>query len=307
MAVVYFMTSQMKVWLDLGRVSNLPSVWTNVLAAALLASAGQNYANWDWSISTTTLLPGAMLALSLMYLGGMLLNDVVDADWDRQHQNPRPINQGRISQHLVQKAAIFCLVSAVTLLLVLAWLKAGTAHLWPNLVAALFLVLVICGYNFWHKKFRHSVWLMGLCRCGVYLVAATLLATPDPQLLLAGAVLAAFIAGVTYLAQQEHLNQLHQRWPVLLLFSPLVLALQQPQHAFFWVLLLFFSLWILWSTSHYLKANQLKVRPLIGLLLASIPLLDALVLASIGQWQASLCCIAVFLLLPRFQLWVRAS
>lgn len=301
------MSSELKVWLDLGRVSNLPSVWTNVLAAALLTGAGQHYATWNWSISIAGLLPATMLALSLMYVGGMLLNDVLDADWDKQHQNPRPINQGRVRQELVQTVAVFCLASAVFLILILAWLKNGAADLWPSLAASLFLLLVICAYNLWHKQFRHSVWLMGLCRFGVYLVAATLVATPDLQLLMAGAVLAGFIAGVTYLAQQEHQNQLHQRWPVLLLFSPLLLALHQPEHLLFWLLLLFFTVWILWISTSYLTAAQLRVRPLIGLLLASIPLLDALVLASVGQWQASLLCIVVFALLPRFQLWVRAS
>jgi hypothetical protein len=31
--------SPMKTWMTLGRVSNLPTVWTNTLAAALLASS----------------------------------------------------------------------------------------------------------------------------------------------------------------------------------------------------------------------------------------------------------------------------
>ncbi len=66
--------SSLTTWLTLGRVSNLPTVWTNALAAALLAS------------SATTLAPPSplvwtllLVALSALYLAGMLLNDLMDA------------------------------------------------------------------------------------------------------------------------------------------------------------------------------------------------------------------------------------
>ncbi|ERO63418.1 hypothetical protein P308_29350 [Pseudomonas piscis] len=84
--------SPLTTWLTLGRVSNLPTVWTNAAAAALLAS------------SATTLDPPSplvwtllLVALSALYLAGMLLNDLLDADWDRRHQNPRPIVLGLVS------------------------------------------------------------------------------------------------------------------------------------------------------------------------------------------------------------------
>jgi len=58
------------VYLRLGRVSNLPTVWTNVAAGAVL--------------SGMPLYPGTMaamlLAMSLFYVGGMYLNDAFDRD-----------------------------------------------------------------------------------------------------------------------------------------------------------------------------------------------------------------------------------
>ena len=78
--------SPMKTWMTLGRVSNLPTVWTNTLAAALLASSAGALAppsSLVWVLLLTT--------LSLLYLAGMFLNDLLDADWDEQHHNPRPI------------------------------------------------------------------------------------------------------------------------------------------------------------------------------------------------------------------------
>ena len=72
-----------KTWMTLGRVSNLPTVWTNTLAAALLASSAGALAPPS---SLVWLL--LLAALSLLYLAGMLLNDLLDADWDQQHHNP---------------------------------------------------------------------------------------------------------------------------------------------------------------------------------------------------------------------------
>ena len=54
--------------LRLGRISNLPTVWTNVLAGALLAGGGL----------ADVRVPLLMLALSMFYLGGMFLNDAFD-------------------------------------------------------------------------------------------------------------------------------------------------------------------------------------------------------------------------------------
>ena len=54
--------------LRLGRVSNLPTVWTNVLAGTALAGG-------DWNGRRSALV---LLAMSLFYVGGMYLNDYFD-------------------------------------------------------------------------------------------------------------------------------------------------------------------------------------------------------------------------------------
>ena len=56
-------------FLKLGRVSNLPTVWTNALAGMVLA--GQP------SVSGFLIVG---LALTLFYTGGMWLNDAFDAE-----------------------------------------------------------------------------------------------------------------------------------------------------------------------------------------------------------------------------------
>jgi hypothetical protein len=79
------------VFLELGRVSNLPTVWSNVLAGMVLSGG--------W------LAPGALLAVlagaSAIYVGGMFLNDAFDAEIDARERPERPIPSGRIARRAV--------------------------------------------------------------------------------------------------------------------------------------------------------------------------------------------------------------
>ena len=77
--------------LRLGRISNLPTVWTNVLVGVMLG--GGSLAD-----SRLALL---MVALSLFYVGGMFLNDAFDRDFDAKHRPERPIPSGQVSAHEV--------------------------------------------------------------------------------------------------------------------------------------------------------------------------------------------------------------
>src|SRR6202030_3348539 len=87
--------------LRLGRVSNLPTVWTNVLAGAVLS--GGDWRNWRLGLM--------LVAMSSFYVGGMYLNDYFDRAIDGRERPERPIPSGHISAHAV--AAIgFCLVGA---------------------------------------------------------------------------------------------------------------------------------------------------------------------------------------------------
>ena len=76
--------------LILGRVSNLPTVWSNCLAGWWL-SGGGNF----WK------LPFLLSGMSALYTGGMFLNDAFDADFDRQRRTSRPIPSGTISADTV--------------------------------------------------------------------------------------------------------------------------------------------------------------------------------------------------------------
>src|SRR5689334_993314 len=77
---------EVRALLILGRVSNLPTVWSNCLAGWFLGGGG--------SLRRFGLL---CIGATCLYLGGMFLNDAFDVQFDRQHRSDRPIPSGAIS------------------------------------------------------------------------------------------------------------------------------------------------------------------------------------------------------------------
>lgn len=289
----------LQTWMTLGRVSNLPTVWTNALAAALLAS----------SVGALAPPPPLVWALllataSLLYLAGMLLNDLLDAGWDQQHQNPRPIALGLISRQQVSLATGALLLLATASVLGLSRLIEQPRWL---LGSAALLAGLILAYNLLHKKYAHSVWLMGGCRSALYLTAAACLAVPPEPLWLCALLLGAYISGLTYLARQEHRNQLLSRAPAILMLSPLALAIYADK-VWFWPVLLLWLGWLGWHYwRHLANPHQRQVRAFVGAGLAALPLFDALVLALADQPLGSLLCVLVFFLLPHLQRWIKPT
>ena len=92
--------------LRLGRVSNLPTVWTNVLAATVLAGGA-------WQNARTGLV---LVAMSLFYVGGMYLNDYFDRAIDARERPGRPIPAGDIAANAVAAAGFGMLCAGVVLL-----------------------------------------------------------------------------------------------------------------------------------------------------------------------------------------------
>lgn len=300
---------RMHTWLTLGRASNLPSVWSNVFAAALVAQAslGSEMVRTG-SLSLQVLLwGGCLFSLSLMYLAGMFLNDAFDARWDRRHANARPIPEGKVSAGAVWLNGVMMLLLGVGI--------AGTLyqHAFPERASlgwlmVLCLALLILLYNLVHKRFRHSAVLMGGCRLGVYLIAAMMLAGITPEIVLAAVALCLYISGITYAAREEHFNRVSQWWPLGLLFIP-VFLLGTLGYAFpyFWLYAGLLSLYLLFVLKRCLFSTPRNVRAFIGGLLAAVPLLDGLMLASMNLVLPSLCCVALFFMMPRLQKWVQAT
>ena len=82
----------MRAWLEVLRISNLPTVWTNVLVGAVLSIAVARPSN-----PSLVAVLIAIIAGSCLYLAGMVFNDVADVDEDRAQRPERPIPRGERS------------------------------------------------------------------------------------------------------------------------------------------------------------------------------------------------------------------
>ncbi len=200
----------LSVALQLGRVSNLPTVWTNTLAAIVLSGASTSALN-------LTLL---LAAMSFAYIGGMYLNDAFDRKIDAAERPERPIPSKQVSATDVFVAG-FAMLGISTMLVGLVASSANTTG--PALLSAVALNIAIVGYNVWHKGNPASPLLMGLCRLLVYVTCAlSITAEPDKAVFIGAMITLAYLIGLTYTAKQEQLGHVSTLWPLLFLAAPLV-------------------------------------------------------------------------------------
>src|SRR5271168_3499424 len=135
--------ARLRTLLVLGRVSNLPTLWSNCLAGWWLAGGG-NLKSLPWLLE----------AMTFLYLGGMFLNDAFDVDFDRQRRAERPIPSEQISLGAVWKLGALWLAMGILLL----FFVSGIAGLLGIILAAFIIV-----YDAAHKYITASPWLMGAC------------------------------------------------------------------------------------------------------------------------------------------------
>jgi 4-hydroxybenzoate polyprenyltransferase len=175
--------------LKLGRVSNLPTVWTNVLAGVALTALEPTW---------RAIFPVAV-AVSLLYVAGMYLNDAFDRGWDARHRPERPIPAGEVDARTVFLAGFALMAAALVLLLVATNTRA--------FVAGLALAGLILLYDVTHKKTRLAPLVMGLCRVAVYLVAACAAAPRVAPPVYAGATFLFFyLVMLSTIAREETTN-----------------------------------------------------------------------------------------------------
>jgi 4-hydroxybenzoate polyprenyltransferase len=262
-----------QVALRLGRVSNLPTVWTNTATGIVLAGG---------AVGSPATLP-LLLALSLFYVGGMYLNDAFDARIDAIERPERPIPSRVISARAVFAAGFAMLALGLGLLVWTGYGLAAGTGIWPGL-AGLALGGAIVLYDWYHKDNPLSPALMGLCRVLVYLTAGLAFAAPPPAILwLAALLLLCYLIGLTYVAKQENLGEVRNLWPLLFLAAPLIYALLSATVSMTsGVLFVLFAIWVgvaLW----FLRRRQPGDVPrAVVSLIAGIALLDAVLIAAAG-------------------------
>ena len=174
----------------LGRVSNLPTVWSNVLAGIVLAGAAAAVADWI----------ALLLSFSLFYTGGMYLNDYYDREYDAAAKPDRPIPLGEAPAATVFYAGTAMLTAAV---MAVCWVSLRHGTLGSGLAAAGALALTIVAYDRNHKANPFGPLLMALCRVLIYVgCAAALIGIPAPATLGACVVLLGYLVALTYVAKR---------------------------------------------------------------------------------------------------------
>lgn len=280
--------------LKLGRVSNLPTVWTNMLAGIMLAGG---------TVIDSRTLP-LMLALSMFYIGGMYLNDAFDAEIDAIERPERPIPSGQVSRETVYRLGFAMLGTGMCILLLLGFIPAQGTGWWSPL-AGIALVGAIIFYNWHHKNNPLSPLVMGLCRVLVYITAGLCLVVPaGAHLLVGAALLMCYLIGLTYVAKQENLEKVQNLWPLVFLAAPVIyganLMVEQPIVGLFWIV---FAGWIgiaLWLVK---RRRPGDIPRAVVSLIAGISLLDAMLIAATGHFSLAGLAVLGFvltLLLQRF-------
>jgi 4-hydroxybenzoate polyprenyltransferase len=281
-------------YLELARVSNLPTCLSNVLTGAVLGAGGFGL---PWG--TVGLVA---VAVAAFYVAGMALNDAVDADVDRRERPGRPVPSGRISRRAAYAFAV-------------AALAAGLAATIPiGSVAMLYgacLSVAIVVYDFTHKRFAAAAMLMGLCRGLIYMLAAggvaAVLERPlDSEerrmLLTFAAALTLYTMMLTLVARVENEQQMGRtRWLGIgiLVVALAMLLIRQPRPLIWGILS--GSLLLIWlvRAAESLFQRPPKIKQAVLGWLAGFCLLDAFYLTLLNRpdlaW-AALACFAVTLL-----------
>ena len=277
---------QLRTLLVLGRVSNLPTVWSNCLAGWWLGGGGNSAKQ-----------PPLLFGVSALYIGGMFLNDAFDTEFDRQRHASRPIPSGAISLAAVWRWSFALLALGAILLAVLG-----------KTTGVLTLVLLACIiiYDAAHKAITASPWLLGLCRFWVYVIAgSTGVGGVNGGPIWCGAALAFYVTGLSSVARRGNFRGPVPYWPLLLLAAPVFLAMlmnagEARKDAM--LLSLVFVLWAARCARTIFQPGEANVGRIVSGLMAGIILVDWLAVAP--QIPHTLSAV-VFLALFGMTLWLQ--
>ncbi len=253
----------LRTFLILGRVSRLPTIWSNCLAGWLLSGGGN-------TAGLLLLCAGA----SCFYLGGMFLNDACDANFDRIQRRERPIPAGDIELPTV-------------LMMSFGWFLVGLLLLVPLGKASAILAVLLLGnivlFNLCHRIMALSPILMASCRFLLYLLAGSVAESGISGLTIwSGLALGAYVVGLSYLSRKETAPRILRHWICALLATPILLAMiiNGPGFRVVAILLcLCLAAWILWSLRYTYLLEHRNIGHTVEGLWAGIVVVDLLAVA----------------------------
>lgn len=293
----------LRAYAELARLSNTPTVVTNVMVGAAAAAAVTG-GSLSWPRTAVT-----AVACVLLYVAGMALNDVLDREIDARERPHRPIPSSRVTLAGAHAFVVACIVIALGALLMLSP---------AALFAGLALVAAIVAYDLVHARTPWSVLLMGACRALVPVAAALAALAPFGseslwrRLAPACGALALHVVLLSVVARREVTGGGRGVGPLALALPWIALA---PLLAAWWagwyapaamwhvlLCLVLFVAWMYRSAAHLRQAPP-RIPRAIGGWIAGMALLDATSLALLGQPVAAMVAIAC---LAATALWQRS-
>lgn len=276
--------------LALARISNTPTVISNVLAGAVLAAP----------LMFDRRIVFVAIAMALFYTAGMYLNDLFDYEIDTRERPERPLPSGRVD---VTVAWMLTIAMTGLGLVLLATVSVA------SFISGVVLVALIAVYDFWHKGNPIGPLLMAGTRVLVYVTAFAAYSTNfSSELVLWCIVMLAYVAGLTSIAKTESLPSVGRYWPLAAVLLPVIAALiADPANGGVWLLVLLFVVWVLYSVRFAYRQTNRQVGGTIARLIAGISLVDALVLATHEAWWGVLVALVAFAATIFFQRYIRGT
>ena len=288
---------QLKTLFELGRISNLPTVWSNVLAGVVIAGG-------TIGLQSTSIL---IASLSLFYIGGMFLNDAFDTKFDIIERPERPIPSKKITQKMVFVIGFILLILGIFLL----YIEAFTTNVF-NLNLILFLGMLLSAfiiiYNKYHKNNPYSPLIMGFCRISIYfIVSAFFLSYFNIHIFVASFFLLSYLIGLTYLAKQENIGYLKNQWPLLFLIAPIIYGYTLIENYFSYIALGFFVLNIFVALYFTFNKKIRNIKKSVTLLISGICIYDAVLIAHHGEVNLAILSLSFFVLTLFFQKYISGT
>jgi len=256
---------------ELTRISNLPTCWTNVLTGCAIGSIAASQPVAPLRVVILSAI------ISLFYMAGMALNDLLDVGIDRKQRPERPIASGRISPKAAMIFITVLFATATALLL---------AYFPHCIYLGALLAAVIVLYDVAHKKTSCSVVLMALCRALIYIISAYAVFAESTRgfwidTAVASSILALYIGFLTLVARSENKQQIdRRRWLSLaiMLLTPAAFALSLPTTIYPCIVAVILLI-ILARAAIFVLSKPPQVKQAVLTWLACICLLDSLFLA----------------------------
>jgi len=279
------MKSNLKHWLVLTRCSNLPTVWSNVISGWLLGLTTQVLLGFYdstvilpavWGLKLFILLSGT----SLLYVAGMILNDVYDYKWDCKNRSERPLPVGSISlTHAMWAGYLLLSIGAI-----LCIFSVGIILNPVTVILISLLIFLILWYNFAHKGNPLAPIVMGGCRALLPLIgfniASARMVSPTSFVFIYAIVLGIYTYALTWVAKYEVMPPKKSFAIERILFLiPLPLILYGSFTCWGLGAVIFYTLWIVFSNYRHPMPAGISAR--VADRIAAFSLLDMVVSGTI--------------------------